>query len=146
MKHLGMSRKIPVEVTASNYADQNHSVQTHYGIRYAKSPTGDLRWRAPVPVDNPGTKLDPAPLNATRPGPICFQGIPGWYLTLKTPLPPLLPGLIGGGGLGGPGGIDLGAGLSEDCLTIDVITPLAPLSNNLPVLVSIHGGGKNIHR
>ena len=32
-------------------------------------------------------------------------------------------------------------GVSEDCLTVDVLVPTHPVSKRLPVMVQIHGGG-----
>lgn len=32
-------------------------------------------------------------------------------------------------------------GVSEDCLTVDVLVPMNPVSPRLPVMVQIHGGG-----
>ena len=32
-------------------------------------------------------------------------------------------------------------GESEDCLVLDVLTPIQPKSDRLPVMVQIHGGG-----
>nr|WP_296773729.1 carboxylesterase family protein [Rhodococcus sp. (in: high G+C Gram-positive bacteria)] len=42
------------------------------GVRYAKSPTGDLRWALPQPVDDTENTLD-----ASVPGPRCPQTSPG---------------------------------------------------------------------
>lgn len=58
-------------------------------------------------------------VDATSQGPICVHGFPGWRLTNTTVLP------IG----------------KEDCLLLDVVTPAAPKSSKLPVMVQIHGGG-----
>jgi len=84
------------------------------GIRYAKAPIGNLRWRPPE-------ELEPDTLTraADQRGPACFQD-------------PTLCVLFGGGNPTPPD-------LSEDCLNLNIWTP--QLEANLPVLVWIHGGG-----
>lgn len=34
-----------------------------------------------------------------------------------------------------------GLGVSEDCLFVEVLVPINPVSQNLPVMVQLHGGG-----
>ncbi|KAK2003840.1 carboxylesterase [Colletotrichum falcatum] len=82
------------------------------GIPYARPPVGDLRFRAPQPLDSSweGTR------NATEYSPLCFgYGSDTWVL---------------------------GNRVSEDCLTINVVRPhgVAP-GTGLPVALWIHGGG-----
>jgi len=55
-------------------------------------------------------------LDATTRGPVCVQGAPYWRQTIT------------------PGG-------SEDCLLLDILVPQNPVSDYVPVLVQIHGGG-----
>ena len=83
------------------------------GLPYAAPPTGERRWRPPVPVqDWEGVR------DATTYGALCIQppanGDPG-----VGPLP-----------------------MSEDCLTLNVWAPVER-SGPLPVMVWIHGGGYN---
>lgn len=33
---------------------------------------------------------------------------------------------------------------AEDCLLLDIVTPMVPASDKLPVMVQIHGGGQSL--
>lgn len=55
-------------------------------------------------------------IDATMRAPTCVQGVPYWRRTVS------------------PSG-------SEDCLILDVLVPKTPVSDYVPVLVQIHGGG-----
>lgn len=82
------------------------------GIPYAAPPVGPLRWRAPqAPAAWSGVR------DADKYGAICTQKFDGK---------------------------DNGVGalpMSEDCLTLNVWSPVSGPSKNLPVMVWIHGGG-----
>ena len=80
-------------------------------IPYAEAPTGELRWKAPVPK-KPWTGT----FQATEDGPMPPQ---------KTFSRPGRPG----------------PKVSEDCLFINIITPAKNADEKLPVLAWIHGGG-----
>ncbi|KAK7994249.1 hypothetical protein PG991_015837 [Apiospora marii] len=85
------------------------------GIPYAQPPTGDLRFRAPQPLNESWDGLR----NATEYSPQCFgYGSDTWAL---------------------------GNYVSEDCLTINVVRPHGVGKGNnsakLPVALWIHGGG-----
>ena len=91
-------------------------VQFFGGIRYAQPPLGDLRWRAPQPLNEspprPGVAKNVT--DASRYGNICLQQ---------------------------PGTLDWN-GQSDDCLFLNVFKPTsAKRGSKLPVVVYIHGGG-----
>ncbi|MGY6661586.1 MAG: carboxylesterase/lipase family protein [Glycocaulis sp.] len=81
------------------------------GIPYAEAPTGDNRWRAPVPAARWDGVRD-----ATQFGPVCHQ-------------PPSRPGSIYAEERGE---------MSEDCLSLNIWAP--ENAENAPVFVWIHGG------
>ncbi|KAF9647804.1 alpha/beta-hydrolase [Thelephora ganbajun] len=93
-------------------------VTSYLGVPYAEPPLGDLRFRAPKPLDvarvarETGGKV----VDATQYPNFCVQG-------------PLFRGDRAGAG-------------SEDCLKVNIYTPSgASAGSNLPVLFYIHGGG-----
>ncbi|KAH8797930.1 carboxylesterase [Xylogone sp. PMI_703] len=96
-------------------------INAWYGIRYARPPTGQLRWQAPQDIETSNIYSDNVTINATQVGPSCVQGNPAWNT-----------------------GTDSTPTGDEDCLLLDILVPANPVSSNLPVMVQIHGGGYTI--
>ncbi|KAH7910915.1 Alpha/Beta hydrolase protein [Hygrophoropsis aurantiaca] len=90
----------------------------YLGIPYAEPPLGDLRFRAPLPLNTTrvSQETNGQIVNATFYPDFCVQGT------------------TGAGDAGGAG--------SEDCLKVNIYAPAgAKQGDNLPVLFYIHGGG-----
>ena len=87
-------------------------VRIFRGIPYAKPPEGELRWKAPQPMDNwDGVR------KADAFGPRCMQR--QFFQDM----------------------IFFSDGMSEDCLYLNVWTPARSGEEKLPVLVYFYGGG-----
>ncbi len=92
--------------------DSTTGVLEFLGIPFAKPPVGDLRWKAPQPVDNwkgvrEANKFGPRPMQANVFGDMHFRS----------------------------------DSMSEDCLYLNVWTPTKKSAKGLPVLVYFYGGG-----
>lgn len=89
----------------------DNGISSFKGIRYAKAPVGDLRWKAPVPVDESSERFD-----ATHFGKSALQTQADSEQASKNP-----------------------EGIGEDCLTLNIwAKDLA--KKNKPVMFWIHGG------
>jgi len=89
-------------------------VRAFLGVPFARPPVGELRWRAPRPVQAWNGVRD-----ATRIGSDCTQAIGRKAI------------------LGGGGGFVVG---SEDCLYLNIYAPAAKAAEARPVMVYIPGG------
>ena len=109
----------PIKIDSGLVAGQvlPSGVQAWFGVRFAKPPTGELRWKPPQPISWNGV------YNADRKGAECIQ--------------PLRPHNINH---------YFGEeATSEDCLYLNVWAPPgAKAGDKLPVVVYIYGGGSTI--
>lgn len=92
--------------------DTQTGLQLYLGIPYAKPPTGDLRWKAPQPLNKwNGVK------ETKKFGPRAVQGVVFGEMNAQSNR------------------------MSEDCLYLNVWTPAKRNTSGLPVLVYFYGGG-----
>lgn len=108
---LAIQAKTANGIIEGNY-DTKTGMQFYFGIPFAKPPVGDLRWKAPQPLDNwKGVKITkkfgPRPVQADVFGDMKSRS----------------------------------DGLSEDCLYLNVWTAAKRNTKDLPVLVYFYGGG-----
>ncbi|MEJ7645822.1 MAG: carboxylesterase family protein [Chryseolinea sp.] len=92
--------------------DTRSGLSQYFGIPFAKAPIGDLRWKAPQPLES-WTGVRAAKSFGPRP----VQGVVFGDMNSRS------------------------AGLSEDCLYLNVWTPAKRNVSKLPVLVYFFGGG-----
>lgn len=103
--------KIENGLIEGNY-DTKTGLQMYFGVPFAKPPVGDLRWKAPQPLDNwSGVK------ETKKFGPRPVQSIVFGDMKSRSD------------------------GISEDCLYLNVWTPAKRNMAGLPVLVYFYGGG-----
>jgi para-nitrobenzyl esterase len=103
--------KIANGIIEGNYNTKDN-LQEYFGVPFAKPPVGNLRWKAPQPLDNwkgvyQSKKFGPRPVQAIVFGDMNSRS----------------------------------DGLSEDCLYLNVWRPAKHDTKNLPVLVYFYGGG-----
>ena len=92
--------------------DTKSGIQKFFGIPFAKPPLGELRWKAPQPLENWNGVLKTMSF-----GPRAIQAPVFGDMDFKSD------------------------GLSEDCLYLNVWTPADRNTKDLPVLVYFYGGG-----
>lgn len=111
------NNNFPIQATTENgLIEGNYNtkdgLQEFFGIPFAKPPVGNLRWKAPQPLDN-------------------------WKGVLKTKK--FGPRAVQAGVFGDMN--FRSDGLSEDCLYLNVWSPAKTGTKGLPVLVYFYGGG-----
>ncbi|MFM1912214.1 MAG: hypothetical protein RIR51_52 [Bacteroidota bacterium] len=109
--NLPVQKNIEHGIIEGNF-DTKSNVSKFFGIPFAKAPVGELRWKAPQDLEAwKGIK------ETKSFGPRPVQGIVFGDMHSRS------------------------AGLSEDCLYLNVWTPAKESQKNLPVLVYFYGGG-----
>jgi len=103
--------KIESGMIEGNY-DNRTGLQTYLGVPFAQAPIGDLRWKAPQALNSwTGVKIT----KQFGPRPVQAEVFGDMY--------------------------SRSAGMSEDCLYLNVWTPANRDTKGLPVLVYFYGGG-----
>lgn len=98
--------------TLEGTSDKSSGVRSFKGIPFGQPPVGELRWKAPQPVQNwQGVR------KADNFGPRCMQRNVFGDMNFRA------------------------NGMSEDCLYLNVWTPAKAGNQKLPVLVYFYGGG-----
>ncbi len=98
-------------VIEGNY-DTKTGIQKYFGVPFAKPPVGNLRWKAPQPLDK-------------------WQGVKETKHFAARPMQKLIWGDMN----------SRSNGVSEDCLYLNVWSPASRNTKDLPVLVYFFGGG-----
>jgi len=107
----------PVQVQTENGMiegnyDTRNGIQTYFGVPFAQPPVGDLRWKAPQPLEN-------------------WEGVKSTKKFGPRPMQTLVFGDMK----------SRSDGVSEDCLYLNIWTPTTRNLKDLPVLVYFFGGG-----
>ncbi len=115
--HAQTENAFPVQVATANGTiegnyDTHTSIQKFFGIPFAQPPVGELRWKAPQPMEN-------------------WQGVKQTKAFGPRPMQTMVFGDMK----------SRSNGVSEDCLYLNVWTPADRKTKDLPVLVYFYGGG-----
>ncbi len=92
--------------------DTHTNIQTYFGVPFAKPPVGELRWKAPQPLDD-------------------WEGVKQTKTFGPRPMQTMVFGDMK----------SRSNGVSEDCLYLNIWTPATRNTKGLPVLVYFFGGG-----
>jgi para-nitrobenzyl esterase len=103
--------KVEQGIIEGNYNTHN-GIQTYFGVPFANPPIGELRWRAPQPADP-------------------WEGVKETKTFGPRPMQTMVFGDMK----------SRSAGVSEDCLYLNIWTPAKRDTKGLPVLVYFYGGG-----
>jgi len=120
-QHTGARALDPLEVTVAAgvlRGVRERGIRAWRGIPYAAAPVGDLRFRAPAPVQPwPGVR------DAAAFGPVAPQSHKGQFVGAHPRIPQ-----------------------SEDCLNLNVIAPDEPVDPEAlrPVMLFVHGGAYSV--
>lgn len=98
-------------IIEGNY-DTKSGIQTYFGVPFAKPPVGNLRWKAPQPLEN-------------------WKGVKETKKFAARPMQTVVFGDMN----------SRSNGVSEDCLYLNVWSPAKRNTKDLPVLVYFFGGG-----
>ena len=98
-------------IIEGNY-NTHTGIQTYFGVPFAKPPVGELRWKAPQPLDN-------------------WKGVKKTKSFGPRPMQTMVFGDMK----------SRSEGVSEDCLYLNIWTPTTRNIKNFPVLVYFYGGG-----
>jgi para-nitrobenzyl esterase len=98
-------------IIEGNY-NTHTGIQTYFGVPFAKPPVGNLRWKAPQPLEN-------------------WKGVKQTKNFGARPMQTIVFGDMN----------SRSDGVSEDCLYLNVWTPAQRNTKGLPVLVYFYGGG-----
>lgn len=108
---FAVQAKVENGIIEGNYSTRT-GIQTYFGVPFAKPPVGELRWKAPQPMENwSGVK------ETKKFGPRPMQAVVFGDMNSRSD------------------------GVSEDCLYLNVWTPAKRDTKGLPVLVYFYGGG-----
>ena len=103
--------KIANGIIEGNY-NTHTGIQTYFGVPFAQPPVGELRWKAPQPLND-------------------WEGVKATKKFGPRPMQTMVFGDMK----------SRSNGLSEDCLYLNVWTPAKRDTKDLPVLVYFYGGG-----